>query len=378
MNSAISPGFTTRPHASRLRLRLGLAVAAITAGSLMLAAPAFAAPTSSGSGSDSGSGASSGLDVSGVASKVDPAVVDINTTLANGAAAGTGMIIRSTGEVLTNNHVIDGATSISVQVAGTGASHPAKVVGYDAANDVAVLQIQGVSNLPTVSTSTATANVGQPVVAVGNALGRGGTPATAPGTVTALGQTITATDDNGSNPETLKGAIEVNAGIQPGDSGGPLVNANGQVLGMDSAGSNSQSNLSNQQGSTDGFAIPIGNALAIANQIEAGKPVGTVTVGARAILGAQVQDTTGPGGSTDPSASGVPVMGVESGSPAANAGLTAGDTIVSIDGRSVSSISDLSTALASRHPGDKVSVGWVDSSGQQNTATIQLIAGPPL
>ncbi len=282
MSSASRLGVTTDRRTSRLRVRLGLAVAAITAGSFVLATPAFAGPLTSSSPSDTGSGAANGADVSGVASKVDPAVVDINTTLTNGAAAGTGMIIRSSGEVLTNNHVINGATSISVQVAGTGASHPAKVLGYDAANDVAVLQIQGVSNLPTVSTSTQTPTVGQPVVAIGNALGRGGTPATAPGSVTALGQTITATDDNGSNPETLTGAIEVNAGIQPGDSGGPLVNASGQVVGMDSAGSNSQSNTSG----TDGFAIPIGHALDIAHQIEAGKSDGNVTVGSRAILGA--------------------------------------------------------------------------------------------
>jgi S1-C subfamily serine protease len=375
MGTATPLGVTTPSRRSRPRLRLGLVAAVITAGSVALAAPAFAAPSSSGSPSDPGNGSSSGQDGSGVASKVDPAVVDINTTLANGAAAGTGMIIRSSGEVLTNNHVINGATSISVQVAGTGASHPAKVVGYDAANDVAVLQVQGVSDLPTVSTSTAAVNVGQSVVAIGNALGRGGTPATAAGTVTALGQTITATDDNGSNPETLNGAIEVDAAIQPGDSGGPLVNTNGQVIGMDSAGSSSQSRASS---STDGFAIPIGNALNIAHQIEAGKSDGTITVGARAILGAEVQDNNTPDGSTDPSAGGVPVSGVESGSPAESAGLTAGDTIVSLNGKPIGSIADLSSALGSRHPGDKVSLGWVDGSGQQSTATVQLIAGPPV
>ena len=144
---------------------------------------------------------------------------------------------------------------------------------------------------------------------------------------------------------------------------------------MDSAGSNSQSNA---PGSTDGFAIPIGNALTLAHQIEAGKSDGTITVGARAILGAEVQDTTAPDGSADPNASGVPVMGVESGSPADNAGLAAGDTIVSLDGGPVNSIADLSSAMASHHPGDKVSLGWIDSSGQQNTATVQLVAGPPL
>ena len=373
MGSDIDHDVPTRTRPSRVRRRLGIVAAVVTAGSFALAAPAFASPFSSGS--DTGSGTTGGLDVAAVASKVDPAIVDINTTLASGAAAGTGMIIRSSGEVLTNNHVINGATSISVQIAGTNASHPAKVVGYDTANDVAVLQIQGVSNLPTVTTSTAPVSVGQPVVALGNALGRGGTPATAEGTVTALNQTITASDENGSNPETLKGAIQIDAAIQPGDSGGPLVNADGQVVGMDSAGSSSQSSLSP---STTGFAIPIGNTQTIAHQIESGKSDGTITIGDRAILGAQVQDLNTPGAGSDPSTSGVPVSGVETGSPADQAGLTAGDTIVSLDGNPVSSIADLSAAMSHHHPGDKVSLGWVDSSGQQNSATVQLIAGPPV
>ena len=126
----------------RSPLRLGLVATLVTGGSFMLAAPAFAAPGGVRTPADTGSS----LDVAAIAAKVDPAIVDVNTTLANGAAAGTGMIIRSSGEVLTNNHVINGATSVSVQVGGTGATYPAKVVGYDATNDVAVLQIEGASS----------------------------------------------------------------------------------------------------------------------------------------------------------------------------------------------------------------------------------------
>lgn len=362
----------------RSPLRLGLVATLVTGGSFMLAAPALAKPGVVRAPADAGSTTGSSLDVSAIAAKVDPAIVDINTTLANGAAAGTGMIIRSSGEVLTNNHVINGATSVSVQVGGTGNTYAAKVVGYDATNDVAVLQIKGASNLPTVTASTTPARVGQPVVALGNALGRGGTPATAPGTITALNQTITATDENGSNPETLNGAIQTDAGIQPGDSGGPLVNANGQVVGMDSAGGNSQSSVSS---STAGFAIPIDRALPTADAIASGKAGGTITIGDRGILGAQVQDASTPDSLTGPSgsgATGAAVAAVDPGSPADRAGLTAGDTIVSINGTSIGSVADLSAAMRSEHPGDTVSVGWVDSSGQQNSATVQLISGPPV
>jgi S1-C subfamily serine protease len=153
---------------------------------------------------------SGGLDVSGVAARVDPAIVDINTTLPNGEAAGTGMVLTSSGEVLTNNHVIDGATDIRVQIGGHGVSYGATVLGYDAADDVALLQINGVSGLATITAGDAGGlAIGDPVLALGNALGRGGTPATAPGSIVALDQTITATDDDGSNPETLRGLIQV-------------------------------------------------------------------------------------------------------------------------------------------------------------------------
>ncbi len=224
-----------RGRRTRRRTRQGLAAAVLTAGAIAFAAPAWAATTASAHRASS----SGSLDVNSIAANVDPAIVDVNTTLAQGAAAGTGMVISSSGEVLTNNHVIDGATSVTV-TAANGKTYDAKLVGYDATDDVAVLQLQGAPKLPTVTASSTKPSVGDPVVALGNALGRGGTPATAPGSVTAVNQTITATDDNGANPETLSNLIQTDAPIQPGDSGGPLVNANGQVVGMDSAGSQSQ------------------------------------------------------------------------------------------------------------------------------------------
>jgi len=417
---------------TRRRTGRGLAAAVVAVGALAFASPALAATSKSASRASS----SGGPDVSSIAGSVDPAIVDVNTTLAQGAAAGTGMVISSSGEVLTNNHVIDGATSVSVTIA-SGKTYDAKAVGYDATDDVAVLQLDGAPKLPTITASSTKPSVGDPVVALGNALGRGGTPAAAAGSVTAVNQTITATDDNGANPETLTNLIQTDAAIQPGDSGGPLVNANGQVVGMDSAGSQSQaaatspgsgygsggstfrpgtgfdpsaglgggsgfdpssglgggagfdpgsgsgSGAGGASGATVGYAIPIQSALSIARQIESGNASGNVSTGSRAILGVEVQDTTNQGGSSDqggfgsPSTSGVQISGVESGTPAASAGLTAGDVIVSIDNNTVSSTSDISAALAQHHPGDHVQVGWVDSSGQQQQATVTLVAGPP-
>jgi len=423
-----------RGRRTRRRTRQALAAAVITTGAMAFAAPAWAATTASAHRASS----SGSLDVNSIAANVDPAIVDVNTTLAQGAAAGTGMVISSSGEVLTNNHVIDGATSVTV-TAANGKTYVAKVVGYDATDDVAVLQLQGAPKLPTVTASSTKPSVGDPVVALGNALGRGGTPATAPGSVTAVNQTITATDDNGANPETLSNLIQTDAPIQPGDSGGPLVNANGQVVGMDSAGSQSQAAATSPgsgsggggftfgpgsnfdpssglgggfgggsglgggssidpgsgsgsgggsgSGATVGYAIPIQGALSIAHQIESGSSSGNVSTGSRAILGVEVQSTTNQGGtqggSSDQgglggqSTSGVQISGVESGTPAASAGLTAGDVIVSIDNHAVTSTSDIASALAAHHPGDHVQVGWIDSSGQQQQATVTLVAGPP-
>ncbi len=397
---------TPPPGAPRRHRRPAGLVAAAAVG-LALGGLALVAGPRSGSASTPTASdlyASGTLDVNAVAAKVDPAIVDINTTLQGGAAAGTGMVLTSSGVVLTNNHVIDGATSIRVQIAGTGASHSATVLGYDATDDVALLQVQGVSNLPTVKIGDPSElQVGDAVLGLGNALGRGGTPAPALGSVTALGQTITATDEGGANPETLKNLIEVDAPIQPGDSGGPLVDANGNVVGMDSAGSASSGagrfSLGGTSSTGDGFAIPIDDALAIARKIESGQSSSTVHIGDRAILGVEIDDSsasassTGSGrfggfnpfdpfggsdnSSTSPSSNGAAVADVQPGSPADNAGIAAGDTITSIGTKSVGSADDLSSALGSSKPGDKVQVGWTDSSGQSHTATVTLVAGPP-
>jgi len=312
--------------------------------------------------------------------------VDVNITVDYGQArgAGTGMVLTPDGEVLTNNHVIDGATSISVTDVGNGKTYQARVAGYDVSKDVAILQLSGASNLQTITIDRSpNVSAGTEVVGIGNAGGAGGIPSYAGGTVTATGQSITAADGLSGTSERLAGMIETNANIQAGDSGGPLVNAAGQVIGIDTAGSQTSQFASQQAG--DGFAIPINVATGIANQILDSHSVGGVHVGPTAFLGVQIaQSTSGaPGsglgnGGTPASGSGVPIAGVVSGGPAAKAGLASGDLITSVGGHPVTSQASLRHAMVNDlTPGQSVTVSYTARSGQQDSATVVLAAGPP-
>lgn len=327
------------------------------------------------------------LSASQIASRVDPALVDVVSTdgYQGATSAGTGIVLSSNGEVLTNNHVIEGATSIKVTDIGNGKTYTATVVGYDASHDVAVIQLQDASGLTTANLGTSSAvQTGDNVTALGNAGGKGGTPSVASGTVTALNQSITASDELSSTSEQLTGLIETNAPIQPGDSGGPLVNSYGQVIGMDTAAGSNYQFQGQSSTATQAYAIPIKDALSIANQIESGTTSANVHIGATAFLGVEIgsssSSSNGFGGFGAPSGqtgtTGVPVAGTVSGSPAANAGLTAGDTITAIAGQSVSSAEDVAHALVKYHPGDSISVTWVDQSGQSQTANLTLTTGP--
>ncbi len=310
-----------------------------------------------------------------IASQTDPALVDVVTTLGyqHASAAGTGMVLTPDGEVLTNNHVVAGATSIKVRDVGNGRTYTARVVGYSQSSDVAVLQLSGASGLRTVKAGdSGTVAVGQKVVALGNADGKNGTPSVATGTVTGLGATITAADQGSGITEQLTGMIRTNAPIQAGDSGGPLVNASGQVIGMNTAASSS-SGLpvgTTAAETTAAYSIPISKALSIADQIEAGKSSSTVHIGATAFLGVQVSSSAFNGGS------GVTIVGTVSGTAAASAGLGAGDMILSVAGHSVTSGSDLQSVIAGYHPGDKVTVVWQDQSGQTHSSVVSLSQGP--
>jgi S1-C subfamily serine protease len=298
-----------------------------------------------------------------------------------GEAAGTGIVLTSSGEVLTNNHVVDGATSIEVTDVGNGKTYSATVVGYDVTSDIAVLKLKDASGLVTATLgNSSTVALGQSVVGIGNAGGAGGTPSAATGTVTALGQDITAADESSGSSEQLTGLIETDADIQAGDSGGPLVNMSGQVVGVDTAGSSTfqlqpDGSQSGSGSSSDGFAIPINQAASIAKEIESGQSSSSVHIGATAFLGVEVASTSGYSGSQF-GISGATIEGVVSGSPAATAGLSQGDTITSIGGRAVSSSTSLRNVLVGFHPGQKVSISWVDSSGSSHTATVDLTSGP--
>ena len=307
----------------------------------------------------------------GTAKPIGSGVVVIDTNLAyqGGAAAGSGMVLTSSGEVLTNNHVISGATTIKVVVPKTGHSYNARVLGYDRTADVAILQLQGASNLKTVSISSAKLSVAVTVTALGNA-GGNGSITSATGTVTGLGKSITASDDAGGS-EQLTGLIETNAGVQPGDSGGPLVNDQGKVVGMDTAASAGFGFRGIS--ATDAYAIPIAKALTIAHAISSGKASATVHIGATAFLGIEVQSVVTPG---YVSASGALIAGVVSGGPAASAGLAAGDVITAIDGHTVSSPAAVSALVLTRTPGAKITVAYVDQSGASHTASVTLGSGP--
>lgn len=325
---------------------------------------------SDGSGSD-GSGTGSGSSSTGTATSAQQVgVVDINTTLdyGQGKAAGTGIVLTANGEILTNNHVVEGSTAISVTIVSTGKSYPATVVGTDPTDDVAVIQLKDASGLSTAKLGDSSkAAVGTAVTAVGNAGGTGGTPSSATGTVTALNQSITASDNNGGNAEQLTGMIQVNADIQAGDSGGPLYeNAGGTVVGMDTAASSSVSRYSSS--ATTGFAIPIAKALSIATQIESGHPSSTVHIGYPAFLGVQL--------SAQGQAAGATIAGTVDGSGAAKAGLQAGDTITAVDGKAIASATALSAVTASHKPGDQVKVTYTDGSGASHPVTVTLGAGP--
>ncbi len=330
-----------------------------------------------------GSTTAATLSLAQLEAKVDPALVDVVSTLdyGEGEAAGTGIVLTSSGEVLTNNHVVDGATSIKVTDIGNGRTYTATVVGYDVNSDVAVIKLKGASGLGTATLGNSNAvSVGQSVVAIGNAGGTGGTPSAATGTVTALGQDITASDESTGSEEQLTDMIETNADVQPGDSGGPLVNMFGQVVGMDTAGSSTfqfQFGGSQNGGTSgnDGFAIPINEAASIAREIESGTSSSSVHIGATAFLGVEIASTSDYYGSAY-GASGATVEGVVSGSPAAHAGLGAGDTITSVGGHAISSSTSLRDVLDEFHPGQKVSVTWEDSSGGSHTGTAVLASGP--
>jgi S1-C subfamily serine protease len=294
-------------------------------------------------------------------------VIETNLAYQNAAAAGTGIVLTSSGRILTNNHVIAGATTIRVVVPKTTHTYTARVAGYDTKADVAVLQLQKASHLKTVTTDNASnLKLGARITAVGNAGGTGRLTSSR-GNVTGLNRSITVQGDNGTT-EQLSGLIETNAALQPGDSGGPLLNGAGRVVGMDTAASSSSPFAS---ASRDGYAIPIGKATTIAKQIVSGKSSATVHIGATAFLGVQLGNSSSFGGQ------GATIVGVVPGAPAAAVGLVPGDVIIAVAGRAVSGPSDIAPIILTHKPGDKVTITYSDATGQSQSTSVTLASGPP-
>jgi S1-C subfamily serine protease len=308
-------------------------------------------------------------------------IVDINTyTKVLGRSqlvpegAGSGMVLSATGEVLTNNHVVKGAWKIEATVPG-GPVYTASVVGVDPSRDVALLQLADASGLATITPGDASlVSLGDQVAGIGNALGRGGAPDVATGVVTGIDRSITAQDPGGSS-EKLSGLIQTNAHIQPGDSGGALVNAQGQVVGMVTAG-NAIDTSQATNAPTTGFAIPIDNALIVVNQIRTGNgDPSVVLLGERGYLGVQVKTLDQADAARFGVTQGALVVGLDTNGLADEAGMETPSVITAIDGQPVTSAESLGPLLHVHVPGDTVQVEWADASGS-HSASIQLVTGP--
>ncbi|UVI36256.1 S1C family serine protease [Brevibacterium spongiae] len=338
-------------------------------------------------GTSQGGDGSSQQDATPASAKESTGVVLIDTQLGyeNAEAAGTGMVLSKDGLVLTNNHVIADSTKIAVTVATTGKTYKASVVGSDATKDVAVLKLKGASDLTPATIDNDSVSVGDDVTAVGNSEG-GGQLQAADGAVTDLGASVTTTAQGTEDSETLDGMIQVQADIVSGDSGGALLDDQGEVVGMNTAASSGSAVVT-------GYAIPIESALSTAESIIAGEQTSTNTLGYPAFLGIGVgqsgkqdqsggQSQSGSAGSqygqsgASSQTDGATVAGVYEDTPAAQAGLTAGDTITAIDSTPITDGTSLSNAISEHKPGDTVSLTWTDASGQSHTSKVTLTEGP--
>jgi S1-C subfamily serine protease len=367
--------------------------------------------------SSGGSTNTSSINAQAVAAKVEPGVVDITSNLryTGQVFEGTGIVLTPGGLVLTNNHVVNGATRLTVTVVSSGRRYAGEIVGTDASQDIALIRLVGAAGLRTVQPGNSDKTVlGTQVVALGNAGGAGGAPTVTSGSITAIRRTITASDSGSNSSETLHNMLQTNAPIAEGDSGGPLANGAGQVIGMDTA-ANTQA--LGGPGTSQGFAIPINRALAIARQMAAGHGSAAIRIGWPAFMGVAVASTASNGasgantpqqqwqqlnqaateaggginssasclisdsgnpvpGRIAPASSGTLIAGVFCNAPAHQAGLGGGDVIQAVNGKQVTAPASLTRVLTRFHPGQQVSVTWVDTGGQRHTTPLTLIAGP--
>ena len=290
-----------------------------------------------------------------------PGVVLINTTLSAGLGAGTGSVLTEDGLVLTNYHVVMGSNSVRVTVPSTNKTYEAEVVGHDERHDVAVLQLKDASGLETVNISNSRVSQGDKVVAVGNGNGQGYLTALE-GTVTGTNENVEVQDENGGSSERLTGLIRTSADIVPGYSGGPLFDADGNVVGMNTAG-----NLGSTSETAYGWAIPIQQAIEIVDQIRAGKESDTVQIGRNPALGVTIIG----------SQQGASVQSVQSGSGAEAAGIRPRDIITAVDGNKLTNASDVAKYIRGKKIGDTIKVTVIrGTTGEQETLEVKLTASP--
>jgi len=287
---------------------------------------------------------------------------------------GTGMIITTNGEIVTNNHVISGATTITVTLYGQTTALPTTLVGADPSEDVALLKINAPpSNLQAVTFGDSKQlEVGDAVIAIGNALGlSAGTPTVTSGIVSALGRTVQAGDASGGAGETLQNLIQTDAAINSGNSGGPLVDSAGQVVGMSTAVASSSTG--NAPAQNIGFAITSSTVQGLLGTLRSGGTAGV----SKPYLGVEVIDET----PQEQQAyglvptSGALVVSVVSGSPADAAGISTGDVIVTFDGRVVTSAQDLTNLVQASTVGHRAQIGLYRAT-RKLTVTVTLALSP--
>ena len=303
------------------------------------------------------------LDVTAATANETIGVVTILTDLyydGNAQAAGSGSVLTSDGTVLTNNHVIEGSTSIEVTIESTGETFSAIVLGTDKTKDVALLQLEGADDLDTVTLNFDEAELGDEVRSIGNALGTGDL-VTATGAIVSLGESLSITDGFGAEYENLDNLIEVDADVVSGDSGGPLIDDEGEVIGVVTAASTSSDDIR-------GFAITISDAMEIVEQILDGDESGTVNIGPTAFIGVLLAEDQGPDGVT--------LSGTVDDTPAEKAGLVEGDTITHFAGVPVFTVEELKAEVAKHEPGDEVEITIIDESGDVQTLQLTLAEGP--
>jgi S1-C subfamily serine protease len=298
--------------------------------------------------------------------QAERATVALTTTLDSGATvAGTGVVLTSSGEVVTAYNVVNGAVSIAANVSGTSSRYAATTFALSPTNGVAVLQLLNATGLPSVSIGTSShAKVGDHVTAIGRTPRSAGTAADSQGAVVALGQTIIAADPDGASPETLQGLIGFNAPLPENGAGGPLIDTSGRLIGLDVAAAGSAQQAAGATG--EAFAIPIDRVLSIVHDVNTHTEAPDILQGHGAYLGIAVRDSVTPPGAL--------VVAVGPGTPAKVAGIAAQDVIVSVDGNAVDSVVALRAQLQRHHGGDYVVVGWTDPAQRHHIAAVQLAA----